>query len=71
MRDFLYKESRPVFGRLIKAARESDRDSLVKKLDLIKDQYEIDETNIMMSKGGMMTMGRNRALKIKSLCLNR
>lgn len=46
MRNFLYNESRPVFDDLVKAARKSDRDNLVKKFDLISEEYEIDDLNI-------------------------
>lgn len=48
MRAFRDDVAYPLFRRLIKAARESEEDSLVKKLDKIKDQYEIDERNILV-----------------------
>jgi hypothetical protein len=48
MRDFVTNYIRPLFRRLIDAARESNQDSLVKKLDLIKDEYELDETNLLV-----------------------
>lgn len=52
MRDFLRDLSDPLFNKLLKQARESEQDSLVKKLDLIKDEYDIDERNlrVIMSK---------------------
>lgn len=48
MRAFLDDLSRPMFRKLIQAARDSDQDSLVKKLDLIKEEFEIDEKNIIV-----------------------
>lgn len=48
MREFVTNYIRPLFRRLIDAARESNQDSLVKKLDLIKDEYELDETNLLV-----------------------
>lgn len=52
MKDFFYSRMKPLFDRLVENARKSDQDSLVKKLDLIKDEYEIDDRNIsvIMSK---------------------
>lgn len=48
LRNFVEKELRPLYRRLIKMARESDQPSLVKKLDEIKDSLEIDEKNIVI-----------------------
>ena len=46
MQSFMDNSMRPFFQRLVNIARQSDKDSLVKKLDLIKGGLEIDELNI-------------------------
>jgi cytochrome P450 len=51
MRKFANNEVFPLFRKLIQSARESNQDSLVKKLDLIKDELEIDERNVMVIMG--------------------
>jgi hypothetical protein len=48
MRKFVNNEMFPLFHRLIQSARESKQDSLVKKLDLIKEELEIDEKNLLL-----------------------
>lgn len=52
MKNFLHNMSDPLYYKLIQAARDSKQDSLIKKLDLIKEELEIDEQNIkvIMSK---------------------
>lgn len=51
MRNFVHNEMFPMFRRLVQSARESNQDSLVKKLDLIKDEFDIDDRNIIVIMG--------------------
>ncbi|KAI7904795.1 cytochrome P450 [Cokeromyces recurvatus] len=46
MKAFFYNDYFPLFQRLVKMARESDQDNLVKKIDNIKDDLEIDDRNL-------------------------
>lgn len=48
MTDFVENVSHPMFRRMIKQALESDQDSLVKKMHLIMEEYEIDERNLVV-----------------------
>ncbi|KAG0746254.1 hypothetical protein G6F57_003810 [Rhizopus arrhizus] len=73
LRNFVEKELRPLYRRLIKMARESDQPSLVKKLDEIKDSLEIDEKNIVilgieMMVGGVDTISNALAFVLAILC---
>lgn len=47
MKNFVENSSRPLYRHLVQLARLSDRPSLVKNLDEIKDSLKIDEQNIV------------------------
>lgn len=66
MRHFVNDVSHPTFRELIQAARDSDEDSLVKKIDLIKDQYDIDEQNIIV----IMSRLYVPVVKYRDICIN-
>ncbi|KAI9486152.1 MAG: cytochrome P450 [Benjaminiella poitrasii] len=57
MKSFYYNESLPLFQRLVSAARQSERDNLVKKLDRIKDGLDIDERNIHVIMSEVLVAG--------------
>jgi cytochrome P450 len=46
MRNFFETVSYPVFTKLVADARTSSKDSLTKKIDLIKEDLELDERNV-------------------------
>lgn len=48
MKEFNEYRLRPLFRNLIKIARESDQDNLVKKLDLIKDEHELNDEDLLI-----------------------
>ncbi|KAI8375700.1 cytochrome P450 [Choanephora cucurbitarum] len=54
-----YKENvvLPLLTKLVNQARESDKDSLIKKLDSIKDEHDIDEQNILVLMTELLAAG--------------
>lgn len=57
MRDFFNNVSHPLYNRLVKYARESDQDNLVKKFDLIKEEHDIDDRNISVIMSEVIVAG--------------
>ncbi|KAG1456587.1 hypothetical protein G6F56_006794 [Rhizopus delemar] len=57
MVDFRDKEFHPFMRKIIKLARESNEDSLVKKLDEVKEEYQIDEQNIVSLLSEILVVG--------------
>ncbi|KAI8327318.1 cytochrome P450 [Blakeslea trispora] len=57
MIDFKENVMHPLLAKLIKQARESETDSLIKKLDLIKDEHDIDEQNIRVLMSELLSAG--------------
>ncbi|KAI9264480.1 cytochrome P450 [Sporodiniella umbellata] len=47
MSDFTHHKFRPVIARLIQRSRESKEDSLVKKIDTVKEEYQLDDLGII------------------------
>jgi hypothetical protein len=51
MRNYTNNVCYPMVQKLIQNARESSRDNLVKKIDLLKEEYSIDDKNITVIMG--------------------
>lgn len=49
MRNFIKNERDPLYKRLIKEALESDKDCLLKSLYKLKEEYELDDTGILIT----------------------
>ncbi|KAG2230874.1 hypothetical protein INT48_003037 [Thamnidium elegans] len=57
MTDFVENVSHPMFRRMIKQALAGDQDSLVKKMHLIMEEYEIDERNLVVIMSEVLVAG--------------
>ncbi|KAG1642294.1 hypothetical protein G6F44_004971 [Rhizopus delemar] len=73
MKNFVENSSRPLYRHLVQLARLSDRPSLVKNLDEIKDSLKIDEQNIValtneLMIGGIDTVSNSMAWAFAILC---
>lgn len=51
MRNYVNNVDYPLVQKLIQNARESSRDNLIKRIDLLKEEYDIDEKNIAITMG--------------------
>lgn len=49
MRNYANNVGYPLVQKLIQNARESSRDNLIKRIDLLKEEYDIDEKNITIT----------------------
>ncbi|KAI9319319.1 cytochrome P450 [Dichotomocladium elegans] len=56
-RDFIKKKRDPIFSRLIKIATDSDKDCLVKRLMEKKDEYGLEDVDIMIASNDLTTGG--------------
>ncbi|KAG1444752.1 hypothetical protein G6F56_010167 [Rhizopus delemar] len=57
MTDFRDKEFHPFVREIMKLARESKEDSLVKKMDEIKEEYQLDEMSVLCLLSETLTAG--------------